>query len=277
MDEQEKSQSLFERLKQIRIQKNLDLKTISKKSRIHLKYLKAIESGEIDQIPEVYDKLFFQTYVSFLDLEDTEQFFAEFRSIRKQSRPGYSTTINNIKTIASDPEKSSRLNKMYIILPIIILVLIISIMAINSITVKDNDSEPVKELAVREIVNKIELKSKAKKDSIIQQSQLNKKNVSVNIKAIDRTWLRFIKDHADTNEYLLTPGNRLDIQADSLVEFLVGNANGLRFKINSNNVGVLGKPGEVITYLKVTPKGIIDKRIKKVAGRAKKSDPLNVN
>lgn len=277
MDEQEKSQSLFERLKQIRIKKNLDLKTISKKSRIHLKYLKAIESGEIDQIPEVYDKLFFQTYVSFLDLEDTEQFFAEFRSIRKQIRPGYSTTINNIKTIASDPEKSSRLKKMYIILPIIVLVLIISIMAINSITVKDNDSEPVKELAVRDIVNKIELKNKAKKDSIIQQSQLNKKNVSVNIKAVDRTWLRFIKDHADTNEYLLTPGNRLDIQADSLVEFLVGNANGLRFKINSNNVGVLGKPGEVITYLKVTPKGIIDKRIKKVARRAKKSDALNVN
>lgn len=277
MDEQEKSQSLFERLKQIRIQKNLDLKTISKKSRIHLKYLKAIESGEIDQIPEVYDKLFFQTYVSFLDLEDTEQFFAEFRSIRKQVRPGYSTTINNIKTIASDPEKSSRLKILYIILPIIVLVLIISIMAINSITVKDNDSEPVKELAVREIVNKIELKNKAKKDSIIQQSQLNKKNVSVNIKAVDRTWLRFIKDHADTNEYLLTPGNRLDIQADSLVEFLVGNANGLRFKINSNNVGVLGKPGEVITYLKVTPKGIIDKRIKKVARRAKKSDALNVN
>lgn len=277
MDEQEKSQSLFERLKQIRIQKNLDLKTISKKSRIHLKYLKAIESGEIDQIPEVYDKLFFQTYVSFLDLEDTEQFFAEFRSIRKQIRPGYSTTINNIKTIASDPEKSSRLKILYIILPIIVLVLIISIMAINSITVKDNDSEPVKELAVRDIVNKIELKNKAKKDSIIQQSQLNKKNVSVNIKAVDRTWLRFIKDHADTNEYLLTPGNRLDIQADSLVEFLVGNANGLRFKINSNNVGVLGKPGEVITYLKVTPKGIIDKRIKKVARRAKKSDALNVN
>ena len=277
MDEQEKSQSLFERLKQIRIQKNLDLKTISKKSRIHLKYLKAIESGEIDQIPEVYDKLFFQTYVSFLDLEDTEQFFAEFRSIRKQVRPGYSTTINNIKTIASDPEKSSRLKILYIILPIIVLVLIISIMAINSITVKDNDSEPVKELAVREIVNKIELKNKAKKDSIIQQSQLNKKNVSVNIKAVDRTWLRFIKDHADTNEYLLTSGNRLDIQADSLIEFLVGNANGLRFKINSNNVGVLGKPGEVITYLKVTPKGIIDKRIKKVARRAKKSDALNVN
>ena len=142
-------------------------------------------------------------------------------------------------------------------------------MAINSITVKDNDSEPVKELAVRDIVNKIELKNKAKKDSIIQQSQLDKKNVFINIKAVDRTWLRFIKDHADTNEYLLTSGNRLDIQADSLVEFLVGNANGLKFKINSNNVGVLGKPGEVITYLKITPKGIIDKKIKKVARRAK--------
>jgi transcriptional regulator with XRE-family HTH domain len=269
MDEQEKPQSLFERLKQIRIQQNLNLNTISKKSRIHIKYLKAIESGEIKQIPEVYDKLFFQTYVSFLKLEDTEQVFAEFRSIRKQIRPGYSTTINNIKTIASDPDKSSRLKKMYIILPIIVLVLIISIMAINSITVKDNDSEPVKELAVREIANKIELKNKAKKDSIIQQSQLNKKNVFINIKAVDRTWLRFIKDHADTNEYLLTSGNRLDIQADSLVEFLVGNANGLKFKINSNNVGVLGKPGEVITYLKITPKGIIDKKIKKVARRAK--------
>ena len=67
MDEQDINESLFERLKKIRIQQNLDLSEISSKSRIQIKYLEAIESGNIEQIPNVYDKLFFQTYISFLN------------------------------------------------------------------------------------------------------------------------------------------------------------------------------------------------------------------
>ena len=104
MDEHEEiieNENIFEQLKNIRIKKNLDLAKISEKTKISLKYLEAIESGNIKDIPEVYDKLFFQTYLNSLNIKKSEEYIEEFYKIRKEVRPQYTTTIQKIKSMKS--------------------------------------------------------------------------------------------------------------------------------------------------------------------------------
>ena len=42
----------FENLKNIRVQKGLTLEEIAKKSRLDMKFLKMIETGELDNLPK---------------------------------------------------------------------------------------------------------------------------------------------------------------------------------------------------------------------------------
>ena len=79
MDKDAEFINIFDELKNIRTQKGISLETISKDSRIQLSYLQAIESGEFEKIPEVYDKLFFQTYLSYLNIDDPEKYIKEFK------------------------------------------------------------------------------------------------------------------------------------------------------------------------------------------------------
>jgi hypothetical protein len=66
---------------------------------------------------------------------------------------------------------------------------------------------------------------------------------------------------------MLYIGNNVNIAADSVLSFLVGNASGVKFTINGIEKGFLGKPGEVISRLKVTPAGIANLQVKMITDR----------
>jgi len=260
-------QSLFSKLKKIRLDKNISLKTISRDSRIQIGYLEAIESGEFEKIPSVYDKLFFQTYLSYLNIEKNNEFMAEYKALRKEAyQPSPTTTIKKIKTSSEKPHPLYNLKTLFIAGPAILIIIIIGFMAWNTETIGSSTKEKVKELPVRKIVQDIAEIEKAKADSIqnlkIEEQNLDK--VSVNIEAVEKTWLRYIKDNNDTLEYMLSVGNKIAVEADSTLHFLIGNAYGARFIINGENKGALGKKGEVISYLKITKNGIEGQRNKNI-------------
>ena len=48
----------YNKYKKFRIENNIDLKDISKRTKIDLKYLQALERGKFAEIPPVYVKLF---------------------------------------------------------------------------------------------------------------------------------------------------------------------------------------------------------------------------
>jgi len=280
MEQNEDYANLFEHLKKIRLSKNISLKTIAQDSRIQLSYLEAIESGEFEKIPEVYDKLFFQTYISYLNIEDPDKYLAEFKALRKEIYyPTPTTTIQRIKTKNEKNHNFFNLRTLFFAGPAVLIVIILGFLAWNSKFASDNPDEKVKELPVRKIVADIEAKEKIKLDSVMQiNNELSDSSlVNIAISAIDTTWLRFIKDNKDTLEYTLYTGNRIAIEADSSVQFLIGNAAGLEFVINGVDSGSLGKEGEVISYLQITPKGITDKRIKVINNQEALNDTTAVN
>ena len=53
----------YNKYKKFRIENNIDLKDIAKRTKIDLKYLQALERGKFAEIPPVYVKLFFKAYI----------------------------------------------------------------------------------------------------------------------------------------------------------------------------------------------------------------------
>jgi cytoskeletal protein RodZ len=276
---EELNETLFEKLKAIRIKKNIELEKIAQKTRINIKYLEAIESGNIKNIPEVYDKLFFQTYLSSLNVKNPDEYLDAYYKIRKEARPQYTTTIQKINSIKTDTKRFTKLKQIYLIIPILIVVVLIVFFAMNSRTVIENDMEEVPELSVREIANEIE--QKMENDSAAQKAKQGKieknKMVDVKISTKELTWMRLVKDRMDTSEYLLKPGNNLTVNADSTLVFLIGNAGGVSFNINGKEAGAPGNSSEIVSYMKITSKGIVEKRLKKATRKEAIADTLISN
>jgi transcriptional regulator with XRE-family HTH domain len=260
--------TLFQKLKKIRLDKNISLKTISRDSRIQIAYLEAIEAGELDKIPAVYDKLFFQTYISYLNLENSEDYVNEYRALRKETfQPSPSTTIRKITSSQEKQHPFFNLRILFIVVPALVIIILIGFMAWNTESIGTNPDEKVKELPVRQIVQEINDDEIENAKTIASRNGITDgvKKVKVNLEAVERTWLRYIKDTKDTSEFMLAPGNKISVDADSTLHFLIGKAHGIKFTINGENKGILGRQGEVISYLKITKNGIEGQRNKNVA------------
>ena len=279
-DKENLIETIFEKLKNIRIKKNLELAKIAEKTKINIKFLEAIESGNLKEIPEVYDKLFFQTYLTSLNIKKKDEYLDVFYKIRKEVRPQYTTTIQKIKSLKTDSKRFSKLKQIYLIAPILIVIILIVFFAINSKLVEENNIENVPELSVREIANEIEQKTIAETNPDSQFTekpvQIKTSKVTVNISTRELTWIRLVKDYSDTLEYLLKPGNNVSEQADSTMVFVIGNAGGVLFKVNGIDVGTLGSSSEIVTNLKITSKGIVSKRLK-VAPKEEVIDSLDTD
>lgn len=67
------------------------------------------------------------------------------------------------------------------------------------------------------------------------------------IDTVEETWLKVIIDGMRTREYMLKPGDRLQLEAQKGFNLLIGNAAGIAMQLNGKTVPVDGKSGQVIT------------------------------
>ena len=83
--------------------------------------------------------------------------------------------------------------------------------------------------------------SGVKTDSSVTEKLLLK------ITVLEDTWLKVIIDEKDSTEYTLTSGDKLELEALSGYNLLIGNSGGVNFTLNDKPVPFSGKSGEVVT------------------------------
>jgi cytoskeleton protein RodZ len=81
-----------------------------------------------------------------------------------------------------------------------------------------------------------------------------KKPISLQLKAIEETWLSLQADDQSGKEMILKPGEGMTVQASGRILMKLGNAGGLDLVLNGKPLGKSGKSGEVLTLV-VTPQG----------------------
>ena len=127
--------------------------------------------------------------------------------------------------------------------------------------------EPVKEITVFEAKKEILKKEAAKKAAVKPVKTETPKprplrKVTLSLIARDTTWVRVIRDSADTSEYMFRPGNKRKFTADSLLQLKMGRADGLLLWVNGDSVGALGPASQVVSRLVIDRKGIREKKLR---------------
>ena len=62
----------------------------------------------------------------------------------------------------------------------------------------------------------------------------------------ERTWVKIRIDGREPKEYVFSPGSQPEWEAKEGFELLIGNAGGLDFMLNGEEMKDLGNPGQVI-------------------------------
>ena len=94
----------YNKYKKFRIENNIDLKDVSKRTKIDLKYLQAIERGKFAEIPPVYVKLFFKAYISEIGV-DIDEALLELDSFLNQK--------NNAKSLKLVPDEGTKKSNLF--------------------------------------------------------------------------------------------------------------------------------------------------------------------
>jgi len=89
-----------------------------------------------------------------------------------------------------------------------------------------------------------------------------KKAISLQLKAIEETWLSLQVDDQSGKEMILKPGEGTTIQASGRILMKLGNAGGLDLVLNGKPLGKSGRSGEVLNLI-VTSQGVEVKRPEK--------------
>jgi cytoskeletal protein RodZ len=260
MEEQKNQSFLFENLKKIRLEKNITLESISDKYRVQIKYLQSLENGDLLEIPEVYDKLFFRSYLKALNLKE-EDYYDDFIDYRRAIRLDKTTSVFDFSGEQEKEPKYINYRNLFVALPFIIVIIVVWILIKNTESIKSSDNNNVNAIDVQDIVRKIEQKEKSLQDSL---SQVDFKNdtLLLTVSGLKQTWFRVVRDQADTSEYLFNGGESMQLQAMSSFEFLIGRADGLKLNLNGQNLPAIGTDSTVVRYLKVDSTGIAERVLK---------------
>jgi len=245
MENSNSEKNVFEKLKDIRLQKEISLESISQKSRIQLKYMQALEEGSLLQIPEVYDKLFFRSYLKALEV-DEEDYFEEFLKYRQKVRIDKTTSIIEFTSPSKELEgKIFTHRNLFVVLPFTLIVIL----------------GKVQEIDIKNVVQRLEAEERAKLDSVKLSEQVDS-TLSLKVNALKRTWFRVITDKSDTNEFLIGSGQDIDIVAQTTFEFLIGRADGLHMVLNGKELEAAGTDKTVVLYMLIDSSGIVTKKLK---------------
>ncbi|RMF59041.1 MAG: DUF4115 domain-containing protein, partial [Calditrichaeota bacterium] len=125
----------------------------------------------------------------------------------------------------------------------------------------------VKEITISDLIENYQqqdsaLTPKLEENTVVESQQ--PPQVFVNLKAVQRTWIREIRDKKDTTEYIMTPGLTREIKAVESVQFLLGRADGVLIWLNGDSLGLMGEANQVVTNLLLGKEGIITRRLKTV-------------
>ena len=264
MEKEKPDKTLFEELKAIRIEKKVKLEDIAKSSRIQLEYLRALEEGDLIKIPEVYDKLFFRSYLKNLKV-DVEYYYNEFIEYRKRIRVDKTTTLINFGKHSETDRKIINYRNLFVILPLLIVILVIWLLIRNTEIIDTKPKEVVQEIDIKSIIEEMQSEEKSLEKEVTPEEVQTK--LKLDIKGLEKTWFRVVIDKRDTSEYLLNKGDHINLTANGSFEFLIGRADGLNLNLNGNDLSLLGPDSMVVSYMLVDSSGIAVKRLKKPTGK----------
>lgn len=255
-----------EELKARREEVGISLEEIHSKFRIDIKFLKAIEECDFEVLPELYIKAFIKSYAQAVDL-DYEEVLKKFELAKKGKveekpvKPKEEKPDEETKSFDSYEEPEDKIdNKSKITSNTIIIasaiVLIGVLTAVYFLFIKNDNKIIVNERPIEELVEETADRFEVD-DNQIQNNNIpaSQDSIKIDLKAIDSSWVKLVKDQKDTTEFILLPRREKTLSALNKFELLIGNSAGIEIYMNNQKLNFGGKKGEVKSVM-IDSKGI---------------------
>jgi cytoskeletal protein RodZ len=256
-------------LQQIRLEKGISLEVVSKETRIRPDILYAIEEENHEKLPdEVFVRGFLRSYAKAIGAEGDE-------AVRR-----YNARLGMIRRIDKSDSEITRTSRSFwprLLLALAAMVALIGATLFGvsyfrgqgdapsppSETVVENEpaaQEPAPPAAIQpspsnavpapetppvpESAPPVALAPPAVGPA--SQPPPPSDKLSLKIEAVEETWMKIIIDDQEASEFNLYPGDRIELEAESGYNLLIGNAGGIRMFLNDEPVEIPGDSGDVV-------------------------------
>lgn len=243
-----------EPLRKKREESGKDLREIAHTLKIRYDYLKAIEDEEFEKLPvEVYAKGYIRDYARFLKIDPE----VILKAYALKTSPPAPEKIPPV----SDVTKTSRPAIKYLVVAAILLTIAIAyiLSSLNSTPEKPAvapTEKPAPAVQPQEIIPLVQEKEKKaepavkdkKPETASQKEPAGKpgEGHTLELSAIETTWLLVKIDDAEPKDMLLNPGEALKFSAKQGFSLKIGNAGGIKLIFDGKDMGIPGEKGKVI-------------------------------
>ncbi len=228
-------------LQAIRLEKKISLEKISAQTRIGLNNLMLIEQEDIERLPaEVFVKGFLRSFADAIGADGDE-------AVRR-----FESRLNVVQKIAV-PEDSIGKSaprmwwKLLMSLTLFAGIVALSIFGIAFFHHQPDTADYPQQETAAGLTTAAESQKKPAAEAGAESDSSAGEKLLLKITATEDAWLKVIIDAKDSSEHTLTTGDKLELEATSGFNLLIGNSGGLKITLNDKPVLLPGKSGEVVT------------------------------
>ncbi len=241
MKNDKESLSFGRYLQAIRLEKKISLEQIAKRTRIGLGNLMLIEQEDHARLPaEVFVRGFLRSYAAAIGADADE-------AVRR-----YELRLDVVQKIA-ESEASIGMPVQQIWGKLILSLILLLCIIVGSVSVVSYlQGQPGKaESTVRKLSTAAEPpvggESGAAEEAAAESGKRGSEKLNLQITALEDTWVKVIVDENESSEYNLKSGDTIQLEAKTGYNLLIGDAAGLRIKLNEKPVSIPGESGQVVT------------------------------
>lgn len=250
-------ESLFQELKRIRESKQISLADIADITLINVRFLEAIEQGNISILPQTYVRAFIREYAVVIGLDPeevlkryTEATSAPAPAAGQQPSPTPAPRARP-QTDQSGDETSSHVFRKGLARGAIVGVALAAGVIIVWNMRSDDSPKSVQETPFQNVIkeNARRLPTPPPLELPVQQaapSPTPVDSLTLSGTASDSVWVRVLVDEGQAHEYLFRPRARFTWRARDRFRLTLGNAGGIEFTLNQKKLGTLGPRGTVV-------------------------------
>lgn len=259
-------ESFAAELKRHRVESNVSLMDISASTRINLKFLEALESGDFAVLPQTYVRAFLREYAEAVGmdpaaaLKDYEAIIRHRQhgdSEKPAPRPEPSATAKNAEPgPLAGVAAFARQNALFVAFVLIVAVFVVYLFRQTS------DASRATTIAETPFDNVVQENIAALPDrdtTVVLPAVTNPAAVDslfLVMTTTDSVWMTITLDNGPTREYLFGPDRRGRWTARESFTLTMGNAGGAAFTLNGQPLGTLGRSGAVVRNVRISAENL---------------------
>lgn len=231
-------------LQSIRLEKGISLEEVSKETRIRLENLLLIEKEDHENLPaQIFVKGFLRAYANAIGADDKEAV-----QRYEQRYASYEKVINSEAALIH--LRAGVWPNLKFVIAIIFCLIVLTVYSASDINNHSLSGEKTSYRGIKTKAGGTDQgvgSSHANATVIPTHAEEQEGKLLLKISAVKDTWMKVIVDGQSPEKFSLSTGDRLEFEALSGFNLLIGDANGVILLLNNKPYEVTGDSGQTVT------------------------------